>query len=270
MSNRPAGGEQWDPPWLHIDRPHGEGNPVLYAEGDQVWLFQAVVPGGWSTAHIEVQRSADRGENWSSPRVIDGPLGANVRFPPVRTAGGTLLLPAYDDLWQRSLFFVSADGDSWSLTSAVFTAGPHSNLQPSLTPLENGRLLAVMRNGGGDWLWVMASDDQGRSWAPPQDSGFANPGSPASLLSLHSGNLALIFNDDRHRRTPLSISLSSDAGLTWIPPRVLVDGDGAYAYPAAVQTPDGLIHVVYSHDREWIQHIRLNEAWVVRGGAEPQ
>lgn len=265
MARCPAGSAEWGAPWSHIDRSEGDGNPVLYSEGQTVWLFQAVVPASWSTAHIEMQRSDDRGVTWSAPQRINGPTGSNVRFPPVRTADGTLLLPAYDDLLQRSLFFGSADGESWSLWSAVFTVPPNQNLQPSVAVLAEGRLLAVMRNGGGGWLWVTASDDGGYSWAAPADSGFPNPGSPAALLRLASGALILIFNDSPAARRPLAIGISADEGATWAPARILVDGDGAYAYPAAVQTPDGLIHIVYSHDRQQIAHITLNEAWIVWG-----
>ncbi len=258
------GRDEWESPELHVDRPDADGNPVLYSEGDAVWLFQAVVPGGgWSTAHVEVQRSSNRGRTWSSPEVIAGPLGTNVRFPPVRLADGSLLLPAYDDLLQRSLFFVSTDGESWAWRSALAADPTHANLQPSVVTLDDGRLLAVMRNAGRGWLWVTASDDGGRSWASPADSGFPNPASPAELLRLASGNLVLIFNDSDAVRRPLSVSISADDGVTWHPPRVLVDGEGNYAYASAVQTGDGLIHVVYSHDREWIGHITLNEAWIV-------
>ncbi|MFH1749069.1 MAG: sialidase family protein [Planctomycetota bacterium] len=265
-ARRPAGSDTWTTPQLHIDRAAADGNPVLYSEGDDVWLFQAVVTGtGWSTSRIEVQRSGDRGQSWSAAQSLGGPLGSNVRFAPVRTAGGALLLPAYDDLWQRSLFFTSADGESWTLTAALSTTAPNQNIQPSATVLSDGRLLAVMRNTGGGWLWVTASDDNGHSWAAPIDSGFPNPGSPAALLRLASGNLILVYNNSDTLRRPLSISISADEGMTWLPARVLVDGDGEYAYPATIQTPDGLVHIVYSHDRRYIGHITLNEAWITGG-----
>jgi predicted neuraminidase len=265
-ARRPSASSAWEPPALHIDRPEGDGNPVLYSEGDAVWLFQTIVPGGWSTAHIEVQRSFDRGYTWSTPQVLSGALGSNVRFPPVRLADQTLLLPAYDDLFKQSLFFVSTDGNNWDLRSTLATNPPYPNLQPSVTVLESGRLLAVMRNGGGGgWLWVTVSDDGGQSWAAPADSGFPNPGSATALLKLASGHLVLVYNDSDTARHPLSIAISADEGITWYPPRVLVDGAGAYAYPAAVQSPDGRIQIVYSHDRERIQHLTLNEAWIVAG-----
>jgi predicted neuraminidase len=262
-ARRPADHKAWEEPELHIDRLEGDGNPVLYCEGDEVWLFQAVVPGGWSTAHIAVQRSLDRGHTWTAPRTIPGPLGANVRFPPVRLTDQTLLLPAYDDLLKRSLFFASSDGEHWMLRARLATSPPHQSLQPSTAVLASGRLLAVLRNAGGGWLWVTASDDNGRSWARPADSGFPNPGSATALLRLANGHLFLVYNDSPTARRPLSATLSADEGLTWYPAQVLADGDGAYAYPSAVQTADGLIHVVYSHDRERIVHLTLNEAWLI-------
>jgi predicted neuraminidase len=263
LARRTAGANRWETPTLHIDRPQGDGNPVLYSEGDAVWLFQAVVPGGWSTSHIEVQRSSDRGHTWSSPRIVNAPLGANVRFPPVRLGDGKLLLPAYDDLLQRALFLVSADGEAWSRRSILATPPPHQAIQPSAVMLDGGRLLVVLRNTGQGWLWVSASDDGGRSWSAPADSGFPNPAAPAALLRLSNGHLALVFDDSRTARRPLSITISADDGVTWYSARVLVDGLGQYAYPAAVQTPDGRIHIVYSHNRDRIQHLTLNEAWIV-------
>jgi predicted neuraminidase len=211
-----------------------------------------------------MQRSADRGHNWSEPAEIEGPLGSNTRFAPVRTASGELLLPAYSDLILSSLFYSSPDGRSWTLRSAVATSPPFSSIQPSLARLNDGRLLCVMRNTGAGWLWATASRTDGRSWSQPVDSRFPNPESPAALLTLASGNLVLVFNDSRIDRKPLSIAISGDEGVTWPAKRVIANGDlEEYCYPCAVQTPDGLIHIVYSHNRESIRHIILNESWIL-------
>ena len=131
LARRRIGASAWDPPILHRATAGGIGNPVLYAEGDRVWLFQAVVAGGWSTSSIEFQVSDDRGLTWSSPFRIAGPLGSNVHAPPLRTRDGRLLLPAYDDLLQRCLFFTSSDGLSWELNSVVATPWPHQAIQPA-------------------------------------------------------------------------------------------------------------------------------------------
>jgi predicted neuraminidase len=254
------GQDAWSQPWLAIDRPEGDGNPVLYSEQDRVWLFHAVVPFGWSTSRIFVQQSTDRGHTWSEPKLLPGMLGANVRYPPVRTPEGTLLLPAYDELFGRSVFFLSSDGSGWDLLGTIETVP--ENIQPSVVRLPDGRLLAVMRNTEGGWLWVTDSIDSGHSWSPPKDSGFPNPGSAAGLLSLASGKLLLVFNDSPADRTPLSAAVSADGGVTWPVRRVLVQGAGEYSYPSAGQTPDGLIHILYSLQRDRIQHVTLNEAWL--------
>lgn len=263
IARRPAGAAAWEPSELLVDRGEADANPVLYAEGERVWLFQAVVPFGWSAARVEWQISEDRGRIWTPARPLAGPLGNNVRYPPVRLASGGLLLPAYDDLLKRSLFYASDSGTQWRLVSTLSSAP--GNIQPSVVVLADQSLLAVMRNDGGDWLWAARSFDEGRTWTAPADSGFLNPGSPAELVRLASGNLLLVFNDSRSRRSPLSASLSPDEGETWTPPRVLVEGLGDWAYPSAVQTSDGLVHIVYSHDRAWIGHIEINEAWVLGG-----
>ena len=266
MARRPAGSDTWATPELHIDRAVGDGNPVLYGEGESLWLFQAVVPFGWSTAHIEMQRSFDAGNTWTPPREIAGPLGSNTRYPPVRLSDGSLLLPAYDDLLARALFFSSADGDSWALRSAVDTPLPHRPIQPSIVELDGGRLLAVMRNTGTGWLWVTASDDGGRMWSRPIDGGFPNPGSPAALLKLAGGNLILVYNDSPTERRPLSIAMSADGGASWPHRRVVAEGSETYSYPSAAQSPDGMIHIVYSLARRRIQHATLNEAWIAGAG----
>ena len=260
MARRAAGQSRWSEPWLHIDRPIGDGNPVLYAEGDRVWLFQAVVPAGWATAHIEFQVSTDRGRTWSAPRVLTDRLGANVRFAPLRTASGELLLPVYDDLLGGALFYASDDGLRWRLRGGVSTGLVGFNLQPALVQLADGRLIAFMRNRRRGSLLVSVSGDAGRRWTRPAVTVLPNPDAPAAVLRLADGRLVMVFNPSATRRRPLALSVSRDGGVTWTSPRVLVDAPGEHSYPALVQAADGRVHIVYSHDRAWIGHIELDPA----------
>lgn len=253
----------WSTPAPLVSRFDATANPVLFHESGELWLFFAVIPIGWSTAHIEYQRSSDLGATWSSARTIEGPLGANVRFPPIRLRDNRLLLPAYDDLFKRSLFFVSADGEDWALQPIVTSAENARPIQPSVVELDSGRLLAVMRNTESEWLWVMASDDDAKTWSRPDNSGFPNPDSAAALYKLANRHLILVYNDNPIARHPLTIALSTDNGETWPYKRVLADGEEEYHYPSITQTFDGMIHVVYTNARKTIRHASFNEAWIV-------
>lgn len=264
MSRRQAHATSWTEPALHIDRPQGDGNPVLYHEGDHVWFFQAIVPGGWSTSRIAWQESLDRGLTWSEPREIVGPLGANVRFSPLRTAEGELLLPAYDDLLNRSLFF-AWDGAAWGLRSTITTSVLFPNIQPAVVRLTDSSLLSVMRGGAKTWLWASRSYDHGRTWTTPVNSGFPNDNSSTALLRLHNGDLVMAYNEPHQSGHPLYAGLSADEGRTWLPLRTLTTGPGKYSYPALAEGPDGLIHLLYSDDRKRIGHIEMNRAFLVDG-----
>ncbi|KQC10945.1 MAG: hypothetical protein APR62_10895 [Smithella sp. SDB] len=259
--SRKKTGESWEIPQLHIDRSIGDGNPVLYSEGDHVWLFQAAVPGGWDTSHIEVQESTDKGESWTDPVVLGPTLGPDVKYPPVRLNDGTLLLPAYDEISSKSIFFSSTDGTNWNLLSSV-ESNP-GNTEPSLVQLSMSRLFCVMRNEGQGWLWVTASDNNGKSWSEPKDSGFLNPASASQMIRLANGHLVLVYNDSATVRRPLSIAISADDGRTWPYRKVLKDGTDTFSYPFAVQAPDGIIHILYSLNRDKIMHMAVNEAWII-------
>lgn len=257
-----ANSASWSAPMQHVDRPEADGNPVLYAEGDRVWFFQAVVPFGWSTSGAVVQQSFDAGQTWSSARQLSGPLGTNVRFPPIRLPSDILVLPAYDDLLQRALFFTSADdGNEWVLRSDIATGNLFQRLlQPSVVTREDGSLFTVMRPAGEvGRAWGAIGDANAEQWTQPVRGNLVNPGSPAALLRLQSGRLLMVFNDSATIRRPLSASLSDDDGSTWGTPVVLVDDPGAHSYPSLAQSPDGTIHVVFSEARQRIGHLQLRE-----------
>lgn len=262
-ARRLPGESTWSTPAKFSDHPQGDGNPVLYSEGDHVWFFQAVVAGGWSTARVVWRESTDRGGSWSAERPIDGPIGTNVRFAPLRTAANDLLLPAYDDLLKRTLFFAWT-GSEWEIRSTIWMGINDPSIQPAVVRLDNGNLLAVMRHPEHRWLWATSSRDDGHSWTKPIDSGFPNYDTSAAMIRLSSGALVLAFAAPDEPDHPLYATISADEGLTWLPPRVLISGEGIYNYPSMTQTPDGIIHLLYTHDRAYIGHIELNEGFFVQ------
>ncbi|MEU0191084.1 exo-alpha-sialidase [Streptomyces afghaniensis] len=76
-------------------------------------------------------------------------------------------------------------------------------------------------------------------------------------------------------RAPLSLALSADGGRTWPLRHDLETGDGhcltnnsrdglnrELSYPSLAQTPDGTLHVAYTHHRRTIKHLRLDGDWL--------
>jgi predicted neuraminidase len=59
------------------------------------------------------------------------------------------------------------------------------------------------------------SHDGGWTWGEGKDSPFPNPNAAVDFLKLKSGRLLLVYNHSMTRRTPLSLTLSSDQDRTW-------------------------------------------------------
>jgi hypothetical protein len=77
----------------------------------------------------------------------------------------------------------------------------------------------------------------------------------------------LVFNDNMNDRTPLTVALSPDGDRTWPWRRNVAEGPYDYAYPMAVQTRDGKIHLIFtSHERSVVNHAVLDEDWIKQGG----
>jgi len=61
-------------------------------------------------------------------------------------------------------------------------------------------------------------------------------------------------------RSPLNVALSKD-GENWSASLVLEDDLNApngFAYPAVIQTSDGLVHITYTWERKRIKHVVLD------------
>ncbi|NLF22294.1 MAG: exo-alpha-sialidase [Lentisphaerae bacterium] len=126
--------------------------------------------------------------------------------------------------------------------------------------LKDGRLLLVYGRfkGGGDAspaeLVSRISADGGRSWSEPSlffapEPGWVNAMS-ASLLRLADGRIAALFLVKlQHDLCVPYWTTSADEGVTWTPPRRLVDGHGYYVInnDRLVQLSDGRLLAPYAY-----------------------
>lgn len=156
----------------------------------------------------------------------------------------------------------SADsGKTWHI---VEIASPHSVGQGfnETAICDNGRgeLIAVMRPRDTHMnSYQCFSRDGGKTWSPPEDTGFW--GYPSHLLLLRDGRL-LCSRGYRRDAMGIRAVLSADGGHTWDTAHDLViraDGMGSGSdngYPISIQKSDGDIFTIYYlNDKENITHI---------------
>jgi predicted neuraminidase len=281
MSRKRAGEVKWSQPvQIARDPFYALGNGVIWQAPDKtVWLFYVVRFGDfWSTSRIAARVSHDRGVTWSDPSLLRLDEGWMVRGKPIVLASGKYILPIYHETGSdreivptdtTSLFLIyDPSAKKWTPSGRIRSR--LGNLQPSPVEISPGKLLAFCRRGGGysgqkdGWLVRAESADGGMSWTEGRDSEFPNPNSAVELLLLNSGKLLLIYNDSFSDRTPLTAALSSDGGRTWPHKRNLVTGKDSFAYPSAVQTKDGRIHLVFtSNGRKTVTYMSFTEAEIL-------
>jgi hypothetical protein len=134
-----------------------------------------------------------------------------------------------------------------------------------IVELKDGRLWMLIRTE--KVLWESHSSDKGRTWTEGKPSTIATPHSRFFIRRLSSGNLLLVNHYKFYGRSHLTAQLSTDEGTTWND-GLLLDERLVVSYPDADQGTDGMIYLVYDHDRESDREIllaRFSEAEVAEG-----
>jgi predicted neuraminidase len=127
----------------------------------------------------------------------------------------------------------------------------HHGLLPRGT-VEREMLMRATRRVG--FVCTASSDDYGRSWSPASPTDIPNPNSGLDAVRLPDGRIVLACNPTRKGRTPLSLLVSEDNGVTWPWRKDLETEAGEYSYPSVIQAADGQVHGVYTYRRKQIRH----------------
>jgi predicted neuraminidase len=187
---------------------------------------------------------------WSRPRRIgDGVMMCK----PVVLSSGEWVLPisrwrAHDE---SAEIVVSTDaGKTWTRRGGC-------NVPQDVRQFDEH--MVVERGDGSLWVLVRTtygigesvSIDRGRTW--PELTPSSIPHTPARFFirRLDSGSLLLVKHgplDAVSGRSHLTAYLSKDDGTTWSG-GLLLDERRGVSYPDGQQTPDGLIRIIYDHDR---------------------
>ncbi len=278
------GSRKWTTPTRIAGDPFRSlGNAVVWQSPDGlVWLFYVVRYGDtWSTSRVQAKVSRDNARTWSDAFPLVNDEGMMVCNRPIVLSNGDYLLPLYYETGhdtesvgpESSGLFLRYDvkKKEWKQTGRIRSAT--GNIQPAVVELRENLLVAYCRRGGNyepttnGWTIRAESRDGGSSWSDGVNSPFPNPNASVDFIRLRSGNLLLVFNDSMNDRTPLTVALSADSDKSWPWKRNIAEGPYDYAYPLAVQTADGKIHLIFtSHERTVVNRAVFDEDWIKRGG----
>ncbi|MBZ0294446.1 MAG: glycoside hydrolase [Anaerolineae bacterium] len=208
------------------------------------------------SAHLPawVCRSTDGGRTWDRSGTITYPDGLT-RIPTafgdvIPLADGTLGVSLYgrdednQDNMSSHLYHSADGGQSWQHRAVI---APTIYNETALLALSSGRLLAAARTWGDQRLDMFYSDDAGFTWT---NSGVVSLAMqiPAQMIQLADGRVLMVYGLRNPGLFGVAARLSSDEGLTWSAPRLLVNLGSERVdcgYPASVQTADGTIVTAY-------------------------
>ncbi len=275
------GKNQWSEPKIIANTPdRGEGNPVVWQAPDgRVWLFYVNRYGEtWSNARVKVKISDDGAETWSDSFMLNFEEGTMARGQPIVLNNGDYLLPLYYETGEdremsgptTSSYFMRYNPKTkvWTETNRI--KSPMGNLQAQVVQLTDDYLVAYIRRGG-DFLptnrgYTLRSEsrDGGYTWSDAVETEFLNPNSAVDFIKLENGHLLLVYNDNMNDRTPLTVAISTDDDKTYPFRRDIAGGDNTFAYPYAIQSGDGKIHIIYTtNNRTTIMHAVFDEFAII-------
>ncbi len=245
-------------------------NPVLFnPPGGPLVLFYKVGPSP-STWWGMMKTSSDSGVTWSRPRRLpDGVLGP-IKDKPVLLPDGSWLCGSSEEGggWRVHFELTSDKGKSWKVIGPIDGGGKYHAIQPTILFLKGGKLEALCRTQEGV-IASTSSVDGGRTWSRLVSTGLPNPNSGIDAVNLADGRQLLVYNDSRiipgrpieSQRCPLNVAVSND-GIKWVNVLTLEDKPvpAGYAYPAVIQSSDGLVRITYTWNREHIKYVVVNPA----------
>lgn len=319
MSRLDKDNNQWsEPVMLSDDFSRSEQNPSFFqAPNGAIWLLHTAqlsrgvmtveewrkkVEAGEEKGHFTMQETAevrlrtsfDRGYSWSEMTSLFTKPGAFCRHPIIILSNGDWIFPMWYSLveedankpqYGRDYSVVQISSDQGQTWHEYEVPGSQRRVHMSIIETRPGHLIAFFRSRSADRIYRSSSDDFGKTWTEPLSTQLPNNNASIHAIRLHSGAIALIYNDVKGGddpnsvlwgtpRVPLVLALTYDEGITFPYIRVIEPGDGyrgeenrnlnkAYHYPFIMQSDNGDLHISYTwHGRDCIMYHRVNEAWI--------
>ncbi len=122
---------------------------------------------------------------------------------------------------------------------------------------KDGRLWLLARTAYG--IGESVSEDGGVTWPELTPSNIVHPSARFFIRRLQSGNLLLVKHgsiNEQTGRSHLTAFLSEDDGQSW-PFSLLLDERERVSYPDGIQSPDGVLYIIYDYDRTGARQILM-------------
>jgi predicted neuraminidase len=186
---------------------------------------------------------------WSKPRRLGD--GIMLNKPTVLSNGDWLLVSSVWKADDSIRVYASSDrGETFRLrgTANIPTPEHRGPDEPMIVERKDGSLWMMVRVRG---LGQTVSRDRGQSWSPVERLPIPHPTSRFFLRRLQSGALLLVKHgamDERTKREKLMAFVSDDDGGSW-QGGLMLDAREDVTYPDGVQGNDGIIRIIYDHNR---------------------
>ena len=249
-------------------------NPVLFKpENKPLILFYKVGPNPQEWWGLYVT-SEDDGSSWSEPIKLPDEIYGPIKNKPVQLSNGDILSPTSTehDGWKIQIERSTDGGKTWKSTGDLNDTEEFEAIQPTIIIHSNDTLQILCRtkNSVISESW---SGDSGYTWSKMIATDLPNPNSGIDAVSLKDKRALLVYNPTDNNwgmRVPLSVAVSP-AGKHWkefIELESVTELQAAdkeeYSYPSIIQTSDGLVHIVYTWNRETVKHVVLDPAKIDR------
>lgn len=283
------GGSTWSKPVLIVDPPFRASYAMLWLDPDgrlwftfNLWPIRSAVEDqvGWKEKFQDISsynayigkynfvasqfwamttdKPGDASPEWSSPRLIAMEVAGHMNKPTVLSNGtwvwptATLRRP-----YPHRPLFSTDKGETFHFRGDVAIPPDQRNCDENLiVNRKDGSLWMLDRMNYG--IGESFSADEGKTWSEMKPSSIAHTVARFYISRLQSGRLLLVKHGEitaSHGRKRLMAHLSDDDGKTWHGGLMLDERE--CSYPDGTQGKDGMIYVIYDHERHGAKEILM-------------